>query len=118
LLHLASCILQLRRIPEHLPQNYDEEVAEYTGRAATHQFYISSKKIKCDDVKSWWHVTRDSGGYHFVGRNCCDVVYDALKEGGCRRHTLFSLRKYKTGVWLLCQYIPRPPRRNFVVNVL
>ena len=68
---------------EHLPQNYDEEVAEFTGRAATHQFYISAEKIKCDDVKSWWHVNRDSGGYHFLGRNCCDVVYAALKEGGC-----------------------------------
>ena len=68
---------------EHLPQNYAEDVAKFTGREATHQFYISSEKIECDDVKSWWNDIRDSGGYHFLERNCCDIVYAALKAGGC-----------------------------------
>ena len=68
---------------EHLPQNYNEDVEDFTGREATHQFYISSEKIECDDVESWWHDTRGSGGYHFLERNCCDVVYAALKVGGC-----------------------------------
>ena len=66
-----------------MPQNYDEDVAEFIGRPATHRFDISSVKIKGDVVASWWRNVRDSGGYNFLNRNCCDVVYDALNKGGC-----------------------------------
>lgn len=66
-----------------MPENYDEEVEDFTGREATHKFDISSVKIKCDDVASWWRNARGGGGYNFLKRNCCDVVYAALEKGGC-----------------------------------
>lgn len=35
-----------------------------------------------EKIRRWWQTIKDGGGYHFLLNNCCDLVVQALREGG------------------------------------
>eukprot|EP00919_Chromeraceae_sp_WS-2016_P037664 GHVR01089945.1.p1 GENE.GHVR01089945.1~~GHVR01089945.1.p1 ORF type:complete len:161 (+),score=16.95 GHVR01089945.1:143-625(+) len=50
-------------------------------------------------IKNWWH--NFEGPYHATEQNCCNVVYQALREGGSNSYVDSDTRNWaeKPGIW-------------------
>lgn len=46
------------------------------------KYYIDSNKIDTDKMEKWWNKFQGQYQYHFIRKNCCDVVLEALEAGG------------------------------------
>ncbi|CAC5407928.1 unnamed protein product [Mytilus coruscus] len=67
---------------DHLPVNCEDDRDHFTGRHYTHRFSIGNGVIDVEKIRKWWQKIKDDGGYHLLFNNCCDLVVQALREGG------------------------------------
>lgn len=65
-----------------LPVDFKEDRNIFIGRPDTHRFVIGQHMLDTQKMKTWWKKIKTEGGYNFLFNNCCDLVVQALREGG------------------------------------
>lgn len=70
------------RTKECVPDDYEDDRDNFTGREYTHRFYIWISAKGVENIRKWWMNIKDKGGYNLLFNNCCDAVVQALRKGG------------------------------------
>ena len=75
------------------PNSLDEDIF-WENRNPDRITYISGNYDE-DAMERWWEEFKYSGSYTLLGKNCCWVVYTALRKGGAPRKRNFLWKPTK-----------------------